>query len=86
MIKSTLNDVRTKIASLRAQTLSSTESKAYDFDQRIKEIKRVEMAAKVEGKEAKKRKKESERIKEVEGPVDQAMVDMMGFAGFGVKA
>lgn len=86
VVKSTLNDVRQKIADLRAKSAAAAEAKQYDFEQRIKEIKAAELASKEEQREAKRRKKEEEKAaeeaKRTEG-VDEDMMKMMGFGGFG---
>jgi U4/U6.U5 tri-snRNP component SNU23 len=86
VVKSTLNDVRQKIADLRAKSAAAAEAKQYDFEQRIKEIKAAEVASKEEQREAKRRKKEEEKAaeeaKRTEG-VDEDMMKMMGFGGFG---
>lgn len=81
MIRSSLNDVRQKIADLRAKTSVTTESKQYDFDERIREIKAMEAAVKSEQKEAKKKKKLDEAAK-VTAPQDEEMMKAMGFSGF----
>jgi U4/U6.U5 tri-snRNP component SNU23 len=86
VVKSTLNDVRLKIADLRAKTAATTESKQYDFAARIKEIKEAELKGKEEAKEAKRRKKEEEaKAKQAEmgGAADEEMMKMMGFGSFG---
>ncbi|GAA6042854.1 hypothetical protein JCM8097_007191 [Rhodosporidiobolus ruineniae] len=86
VVKSTLNDVRQKIAELRAKSAAATEAKQYDFEKRIKDIKAAEAASKEEQREAKKRKKEEERAaeeaKRTEG-VDENMMAAMGFGSFG---
>jgi U4/U6.U5 tri-snRNP component SNU23 len=75
VVKSTLNDVRLKIAELREK---------YDFAARIKEIKQAEVKSKEEAREAKRRKKEEERkAANPDAPVDQDMMVAMGFGGFG---
>ncbi|SCV69823.1 BQ2448_1217 [Microbotryum intermedium] len=87
--KSTLNDVRQKIAELRAKTAQSAESKKYDFDQRLKEIRELEKKSKaelVEKKRLKKLEAEKEKEKERMQGVDQNMMAAMGFAGFGTTA
>lgn len=81
VVKSSLNDVREKIAELRAKTAASTESKQYDFDQRILEIKALEAASKLAMKEAKKKKKSLAEEK-VNQPEDEEMMKSMGFSGF----
>ena len=83
MIKSTLNDVRTKIADLRAKTAAAAAGKQYDFELRLQEIKAAEVAAKVERKDAKRRRKDADSKVEPLAPVDEQMRDLMGFAGFG---
>ncbi|GAA5971224.1 hypothetical protein JCM11641_004194 [Rhodosporidiobolus odoratus] len=86
VVKSTLNDVRQKIADLRAKSAAAAEAKQYDFDKRIKDIKEVEAASKAEQREAKRRKKEEEKqaeeAKRNEG-ADENMMAMMGFGSFG---
>lgn len=57
VVKSTLNDVRNKIAELRAKTAASAESKKYDFDARIKEIQAMEIETRKKEKEDRKAKK-----------------------------
>ena len=81
VVRSSLNDVRQKIADLRAKTSATTESKQYDFDERIREIKALEAAGKLEQKNAKKKKKLEDAAKLTEGQ-DEEMMKAMGFAGF----
>lgn len=84
MVKSTLNDVRLKIAELREKTAAQSDAKKYDFAARIKEIKQAEVKSKEEAREAKRRKKEEERkAANPDAPVDQDMMVAMGFGGFG---
>ena len=80
-----MNDVRTKIAELRAKTAASAESKQYDFAARIKEIKEAEQKGKEEAKEAKRRKKEEDQKAKMQemGGADEEMMKMMGFGNFG---
>ena len=75
--RSTLDQVRAKIAELRERTAAASEQKAYDFDERIREIREAEKAARLERK-AKKRKTEIEDAP----PPDDAMAAMMGFSSF----
>ncbi|BGP16856.1 hypothetical protein JCM10213_002619 [Rhodosporidiobolus nylandii] len=86
VVKSTLNDVRQKIAELRAKSAAAAEAKQYDFEKRIKDIKAAEQASKEEQREAKRRKKEEERAadeaKRTEG-ADEDMMAAMGFGSFG---
>jgi len=86
--RSTLEQVRAKIASLRAQTKEASEAKAFDFDKRLAEIRDKELAARAEKKAAKKAEKEKARLElaqEAAMRVDGGdnMMNMMGFSGFG---
>ncbi|GAA6008670.1 U4/U6-U5 snRNP complex subunit SNU23 [Rhodotorula paludigena] len=86
VVKSTLNDVRQKIAELRAKSAAAAEKKQYDFEQRIKDIKAAEVANKEAEREAKRRKKEEEKQKaeaERNAGADQDMMAAMGFGSFG---
>ncbi|BGP08732.1 U4/U6.U5 snRNP associated protein [Rhodotorula toruloides] len=83
VVSSTLNDVRQKIAELRAKSAAAAQAKQYDFEQRIKDIKAAEAASKAEQREAKKRKKEEERQKAEEERTAGADEDMMAAMGFG---
>ncbi|GAA5844736.1 hypothetical protein JCM9279_002902 [Rhodotorula babjevae] len=85
VVKSTLNDVRQKIAELRAKSAASADAKKYDFDQRIKDIKQAELASRDEARETKRRKREEEREqaeKDRTKGADQDMMALMGFGGF----
>jgi len=75
--RSTLDQVRAKIAELRERTAAASEQKAYDFDERIREIREAEKAARLERK-AKKRRTTIEDAP----PPDDAMAAMMGFSSF----
>jgi U4/U6.U5 tri-snRNP component SNU23 len=87
--RSTVEQVRAKIASLRAQTKEASQAKAFDFDQRLAEIRNKELAVRAEKKAAKKAERERARLElaqdaaamQVDGHDD--MMDMMGFSGFG---
>ena len=89
MERSTLEQVRAKIASLRAQTKEASQAKSFDFDKRLAEIREKELAALAEKKAAKKAEREKARLELAQGAaamqVDggQDMMDMMGFSGFG---
>lgn len=86
VVKSTLNDVRQKIAELRAKSAASADAKKYDFEQRIKDIKQAEVASRDEAREAKRRKRDEERAqaeKDRTKGADEQMMQMMGFGGFG---
>ena len=87
--RSTLEQVRAKIASLRAQTKEASQAKAFDFDKRLAEIRDKELAVRAEKKAAKKAEREKARLElaqdaaamQVDG--DNDMMNMMGFSGFG---
>ncbi|GAA5875157.1 hypothetical protein JCM3774_001657 [Rhodotorula dairenensis] len=80
---STLNDVRLKIAELRAASAASAEKKQYDFEQRIREIKLAEEKDREAAREAKRRKKEDDKKREEEARTEGADKDMMALMGFG---
>lgn len=72
--KSTLNDVRQKIADLRAKTAASAEQKKYDFDERIREIKALEQKQKDDERKRRqneKREKQAKAEAELKGEVDE---------------
>jgi U4/U6.U5 tri-snRNP component SNU23 len=89
MERSTVEQVRAKIAALRAQTKEASQAKAFDFDKRLAEIRDKELAARAEKKAAKKAEREQARLElaqdaaamQVDGGDD--MMNMMGFSGFG---
>lgn len=86
VVRSSLSDVRDKIAELRAKTAASSESKRYNLAQRIKEIKEFETLSKAEAKAAKKQKKHDLKAvaeEKVTGAQDVEMMKAMGFASFG---
>ncbi|KAH9176722.1 hypothetical protein EDB89DRAFT_2112663 [Lactarius sanguifluus] len=60
--RSTLEQVRAKIAFLRSQTKEASEAKAFDFDKRLTEIRDKELAARTEKKAAKKAEREKARL------------------------
>ena len=65
--RSTLDQVRAKIASLREQTKASSSAKQYDFDQRLKEIRDAEKKERQERKDKKKREKEEKALLAISG-------------------
>ena len=83
--RSTLEQVQARIAFLREKTKQAASAKAYDFDQRLAEIKAKEREIRDQKKAAKKAEKEKARLellKDAE-PVDADMAALMGFGGFG---
>lgn len=87
--RSNVEQVRARIAFLREKTREAANAKAFDFDQRLKEIREKEEAERQEAKEKKKAEKEAKRIDLVrtidDGSGDMDMSSMMGFAGFGTS-
>ncbi|KAG6880204.1 hypothetical protein C0992_003868 [Termitomyces sp. T32_za158] len=84
--RSTLAQVQARIALLREKTKAATTAKAYDFDQRLAELKAKEVALREQKKAAKKAEKEKARlelIKDTAMDQDDEMAQMMGFGGFG---
>lgn len=85
--RSTVEQVRARIAFLREKTKTASDAKLFDFDKRLAEVKAKEDALREEKKLAKKAVKEAARVELVKDAVVQAeqdeMAKMMGFAGFG---
>ncbi|KAJ7076337.1 hypothetical protein B0H15DRAFT_864203 [Mycena belliarum] len=83
--RSTLEQVRARIAFLREKTKEATSAKAYDFDQRLAQLKAREVAIREEKKAAKQAEKEKIRLAMVQDAAggDDEMARMMGFGGFG---
>ena len=83
--RSTLQEVREKIAELRARTAESTKAKEYDFQSRMAELKAAEAQRKADRKEKKQRQKDEEAAPQAvtgNGETDE-MAAMMGFGTFG---
>lgn len=82
--RSTLEQVRTRIALLREKTKEATNAKAYDFDQRLAEVRAKEAAIREEKKAKKKAEKERALANElVNNSQNDEMAQLMGFGGFG---
>jgi U4/U6.U5 tri-snRNP component SNU23 len=83
--RSTVEQVRARIAYLREKTKDVTTAKDFDFDRRLAEIKAKEATIREEKKAAKKAKKDQARMELVQqaASTDSDMMSMMGFAGFG---
>ncbi|WVF65991.1 hypothetical protein IAT40_000729 [Kwoniella sp. CBS 6097] len=62
--RSTLSQVRAKIASLRAATANAVTAKNFDFNQRLKAVKDAEEAERQRRREERKRKREKRRENE----------------------
>jgi len=84
--RSTLEQVRARIAYLREKTKEASNAKSFDFDQRLAEVKAKEAALRAERKAQKKAEKDKARIELVKDSVmdgEDEMAKMMGFGGFG---
>ncbi|KAL0956429.1 hypothetical protein HGRIS_002577 [Hohenbuehelia grisea] len=83
--RSSVQQVRDRIAMLREKTKEAANAKAFDFDQRLAEIKAKENAAREEKKAQKKAQKEKARLELAKEAMDQDddMAKLMGFGGFG---
>jgi len=84
--RSTLEQVRARIAFLREKTKDASQAKSFDFDQRLAEVKAKEAAVRAEKKAKKKAEKEKARVELVQDSAmdqDDDMAKMMGFGGFG---
>jgi hypothetical protein len=84
--RSTLEQVRARIAFLREKTRDKTNAASYDFEARLAEVKAREDGIRAEKKAAAKARKDAARLemmKDVDMAETQDMAAMMGFAGFG---
>ncbi|KAJ4483239.1 hypothetical protein J3R30DRAFT_3655614 [Lentinula aciculospora] len=83
--RSTLEQVRARIALLREKTKEAANAKAYDFDQRLSEVRAKEAAIREEKKAKKKAQKEKALVDELaaNNPGNDEMARLMGFGGFG---
>ncbi|EJD42647.1 hypothetical protein AURDEDRAFT_145641 [Auricularia subglabra TFB-10046 SS5] len=85
--RSSVEQVRARIALLREKTRDASQAKSYDFAQRMKEIRDKENDLREQRKQERLRAKEAARAELILDPQVQAeqdeMAAMMGFAGFG---
>lgn len=85
--RSTVAQVRARIALLREKTKEASSAKDFDFNKRLAEVKAKEDALRAEKKAAKKAEKEKARMEIVKDtvvkPEEDAMAQMMGFGSFG---
>ena len=85
--RSTVEQVRERIAFLREQMKEKSAAKAFDFEKRLAEVKAkadAERAQKKAQKKAEKEKARMELLKDIEmQPENDEMAAMMGFQGFG---
>lgn len=85
--RSTLDEVRAKIASLRAATADQSSAKEFDFQARLKEVAKAEEIRRAEEKQRRVEKKtekreQAEKARKGE-QVGGELAEMMGFGGFG---
>lgn len=86
--RSTLAQVQARIAFLREKTKEASSAKAFDFDQRLAEVKAKEVALREQRKNTKKAEKEQARLellKDTATGEDDDMSKLMGFGGFGTS-
>lgn len=86
--RSTVEQVRARIAYLREKTKEASNAKSFDFEQRLTEIKEKEATLREEKKAQKKAKKEQALVamaKDTAMVQDDPMMQMMGFSGFGTS-
>ena len=80
--RSTVEQVRERIAHLREQTKAASAAKAFDFEQRLADIKAKETALREQKKAEQKAAKEQARLEMMQDG-NSEMAQLMGFAGFG---
>ncbi|PFH53846.1 hypothetical protein AMATHDRAFT_137056 [Amanita thiersii Skay4041] len=80
--RSTVEQVRARIAFLREKTKAASAAKAYDFDQRLAEVRAKEKALRDQKRAEKKAEKEKARLEIIQNE-DDDMTNLMGFGGFG---
>lgn len=86
--RSTLEQVRARIAYLREKTKEASQAKSFDFEKRLAEVREKEAAIRAQKKAQKKAQKEQSRVelvKDVTMQDDDGMTQMMGFSGFGTS-
>jgi len=83
--RSTLAQVQARIAYLREKTKEAASAKAFDFDQRLAEVREKEQALREQRKAEKKAAKDKARLALINDSqnVDTEMTALMGFGGFG---
>ncbi len=87
--RSTVEQVRARIAYLREKTKEASSAKSFDFEKRLAEVKEREAALRAEKKAQKKEEKEKARVQLVKDVAmeqnENDMMQMMGFSGFGTS-
>jgi len=80
--RSTVEQVRERIAYLREKTKEASNAKAFDFEQRLADIRAKEKALRDQKKAEKQAAKEQARLQMMQDD-DSEMAQLMGFGGFG---
>ncbi|KAG8745723.1 hypothetical protein FRC10_007203 [Ceratobasidium sp. 414] len=81
--RSTLDQVRARIALLREKTKEASTARTFDFEKRLQEVRDTENAARAEKKRRKQERNKPAEVEEVKTEEDDSMAAMMGFGGFG---
>ncbi|KAI5123070.1 hypothetical protein M0805_000504 [Coniferiporia weirii] len=82
--RSTVEQVRARIAFLREQKKEASSAKTFDFNKRLAEVKAKADAEREQKKAQKRAEKEKARMELVKDvAMDDEMSQMMGFGGFG---
>jgi U4/U6.U5 tri-snRNP component SNU23 len=82
--RSTLDQVRARIALLREKTKEASTARTFDFEKRLQEVRDAEEEARAEKRRKKQEKnKPAETSKVEKTEEDESMATMMGFGGFG---
>ncbi|KAI0074360.1 hypothetical protein K474DRAFT_1601521 [Panus rudis PR-1116 ss-1] len=88
--RSTVEQVRARIAYLREKTKEASNAKSFDFEKRLAEVREKERALRARKKAEKKAEKQRHRIElakevTVDSKEQDDMMQMMGFSGFGTS-
>ena len=87
--RSTVEQVRARIAYLREKTKEASNAKSFDFEKRLAEVREREATLREEKKAQKKAEKEKARVELVKDVTksqgEDDMMKMMGFSGFGTS-
>lgn len=85
--RSTVEQVRARIAFLREKTKEASSAKSFDFEKRLAEVREREAEIRAEKKASKKAERERARMELVKDAAptqdENDMMHMMGFSGFG---
>jgi hypothetical protein len=81
--RSTIEQVRARIAYLRERTKESSNARSFDFDQRLEVVRAQEAAARAEKKARRKAEKEQALLQMVDTTQQDELSQSMGFSGFG---